>query len=287
MSITIITVTYNSSRYINNFIKSIIAQGYQDKIEIVIVDNCSDDLDILKKIINRHTNSKLLSINLIIRKKNYGFSSSCNYGFRHSNSQCKYVAFINPDTRVYPGAIPLIINHMKSNNVHVAGGKVLRDIGNDTHRTVFRKVNAAQILLELTNVNKLFTIKSKFYYDQKDLSKDKVVDGISGAFMIISKEIFKNLGGFDERYFMYLEDVDFCYRCKSKFINIMYCPHAVIRHIGGASSTNLHKIHYNSWYNSRNIFVLKNYVFPVNVFLYLFFRVEEMLLEFRRKLLSS
>ena len=138
------------------------------------------------------------------------------------------------------------------------------------------------MLFEYSNLGKILNISGNFYLDQYNIVNDTSVNGIGGAYFLIRKTSFSRLKGFDENMFMYLEDVDMCVRAKQFGMNIVYCPHSVIKHIGGASSNNIYKIHHKAWYSSREYYAKKHFSFIISRLICILYKIEKILLQLRQ-----
>lgn len=283
MSISIVTVTYNSSKKIIQFLNSVKNQIESSDIELIIIDNNSPDQTQLKNKINSFKkNNEKLKIITVYRKTNLGFGASCNYGVTRSNNDC--LLFLNPDTKLGQNSLSILYNHAIKFNAEISGGKSLHSNSNEIHRTVFNRPTFATMLLEFSNLGKILKKSGNFYIDQNSVKKDIDVSGVGGAYLLIRKDIFKKLGGFNEKIFMYLEDVDICIRAKNLGLKIMYCPHSVIKHVGGASSNNKHKIVHNAWYDSREYYAKKHFSFFTSLGIIAIYKIERRLLSIREKI---
>lgn len=284
MQISIVTVTYNSSNTILKLLHSLEKSNNIKQIsEVIIIENNSPEKLLTIKNINNYKNTSKLKIKAILSKKNNGFAKSCNFGAKLARSS--YILFINPDTEVYPDSIPTLIEHSIINNTDISGGKSV-SYKNVRHLTVVRKPDIIIGLFEFSNLGKIFNTQlghNHFYYlDNSNVLKDKhdvVVDAIGGAYLLVKKKSFNALNGFDEKFFMYLEDVDLSVRAKEMNFKIMYCPHSVIKHIGGASSTNQYRIRHSAWFNSRKYYFKKHHNLAINLIIQPLYLIEEMLLK--------
>lgn len=250
------------------------------KFNIIIVDNNSQDKLLLKNTVLDFR--KYLDITLIIREKNYGFANSCNFGAKKARST---ILFINPDTIVQENSVSILYKHMESSVADIAGAKSFYMETNKLHRTVFNTINLQVMLLEFSNLGKIFRLSSNFYHTQKTV-KDTSVDGVGGSCLMIKRDVFNKLGGFDDKFFMYLEDVDLCMRAKQQSYKIIYCPHSHIKHLGGGSSRNKYRIDANAWFNSREYLAAKHFSFWISTFITAVYKFERLLLNMREKLSS-
>lgn len=282
MSISIVIVTYNSARSLPNLLESIITQVQKSTVEkVIIVDNNSSDKNILKRIVGKYKNR--INIKAIYRLKNCGFASSSNLGASLATDK---ILFINPDTELCENAISSLEKHMAIQSANIVGGKLVKFNQSGFHRTVYNPVTISTMILEFCNIGKIFNIPNNFYIDQSLVKVDAIVGGIGAGYMLVDVNSFRKLNGFDENYFMYLEDVDLCKRALEMKMKIVYCPHSVIKHIGGASSQNKHKIFHEAWYNSREYFAVKHFNPITAKIISIIYKVERWILEYREKHIS-
>lgn len=290
-TITIVIITYNSSNTIIPLLKSIDnAESRHYLSKIIIIENNSPDSDKTTKLVKAFATRSVLNIKLINSTRNNGFARSCNQGAKLAES--KYVLFLNPDTLIKRNSLRVIYNHAESNQADIIGGVSIKNIASH-HNTVVRKPNLFIGLFELTSLGKIFNIHkahSDFYYeDIENLYASKVdfnADAIGGAYLMVNRDSFNVLGGFDINFFMYLEDVDLGCRANMLGMKVIFCPHSKIYHIGGASSTNKYRIKHQAWYDSRRYFYKKHYRLLTNCILQPIFIIEELFLKVRQHYLS-
>jgi hypothetical protein len=288
--ITIVTVTYNSSRTIIPLLKSICTgNNYQYVDNIVIIENNSPDYEITISKIKKYIFKNKYRVKVILSKSNSGFAKSCNLGAREAKSE--YVLFLNPDTMLKDNSLRILYEHAQNNQADIIGGTSIK-YANKVHRTVVRHPGMIIGLFELTSIGKLFHItkgQSDFYYEDIEnlyfLKHDINVDAVSGAYLMARVKSFKKLHGFDTNFFMYLEDVDLGYRANQKKMKVIFCPHSKISHIGGASSKNVYHIRHQAWYDSRKYYYKKHHNFFVNLIIQPVFTVEESILKIRENFL--
>jgi len=287
MSISIVIVTYNSSKIISKLLNSVKNQSdLNNNIEVIIIDNNSPDQNKLKVIIQKFKyNNPKLNIFTKYKKKNYGFGTSCNYGASFANFE--NILFLNPDTILTKKCLFILTQHFRHTKSDISGGKCIHVNSIETHRTVFNKPTFRTMLFEFSNLGKITRISGNFYVNQESLISDQVVDGVGGAFLLVKKISFDRLSGFDKNIFMYLEDVDMCTRAKRMGMKITYCPHAIIKHIGGASSNNKYHILSKAWFDSREYYAIKNFSAVQSTILLVLYKVERLLLEVREKLYQT
>lgn len=286
--ITIVTITYNSSSTIIPLLKSIAFTGNSELVDmVIIIENNSPDSAITRKKISVFLKEIDIPIHFINSKQNNGYAKSCNLGA--SIAKTDYVLFLNPDTQLKKKSLRILYEHALINQADIIGGISLRKT-NEVHKTVVRHPNLLIGLFELTNLGKLLGIKSghkHFYYEDINnlyhSGTDLKVDAVGGAYLMVRRQSYNNLGGFDTGFFMYLEDVDLGYRANQKNMSVIFCPHSIISHIGGASSTNKQHIRHQAWYDSRKYYFAKHYGRIVNLLVQPIFTLEELLLKLRNR----
>lgn len=222
--ISFIILTYNSQDYIETLLNSILkfyGEDIEKKIiEIVIVDNNSSDKTI-------YLARKFNNLRIIENKENLGFSKGINLGV--SKSLSDYLVVVNPDTEFKNGNIFEIIKKFKEDRkLGVVGGRIVNREGRP-EKSCGRFLKTFEILLMSLGLDEVFGVRSS-------PNKLREVDFVSGAFMIVRKNIFDKLSGFDENLFMYVEDMELCYRVKKAGYKVIFDPEIVISHnIHGSS----------------------------------------------------
>lgn len=281
--ISIIIVTFNSEKYISACLLSVISNTPPDILrELIIIDNNSDDktVKIIKKIIHAHNN-----ISLYINKKNMGFAKAVNFGIKTAK-KTKYFLLLNPDTTINKSSILNLLSCAKKNNAGISGGSTF-SLDGKQNGSYFRFPNLSIGLFDFTNLRKFSQSDywhKYFYYLDSNLSKNSCfpVDVVTGGYMLISDETIKEIGYFDERFFMYLEDIDFCHRAKAIDIKIIHCNASKIVHVSGGSSKNKDGIRHSSWIWSRKIYYFKHFNVLSNLLIQPIFIIDDMYILFNK-----
>ena len=204
MDLSIIIVNYNVKEFLQNLIHSIEKASTNLAVEIIVVDNASDDgsVEVLKE---KHTQVKVIA-----NKTNLGFGKANNQGLKIAKG--KYILFINPDTLVSEDTLETMLNFLESHpEVGLAGCKIINDNGAFylPCRRGFPGPWAS--FTKLTGLSRLFSkskLFSKYNMTYLDENETHEVDAVSGSFMMIPHFIYDSIGGFDEQFFMYGEDLD-------------------------------------------------------------------------------
>ena len=220
--LTVSIVNYNAGDYLLGTLESLMLVSNEMKMDITVVDNSSTDDSI------KQAQLKFPNIKYILNKENVGFGRAHNQVIR--NVKSKYILILNPDMVVKEGAIKECLRYMEDHG----------DVGAVTPKIIFEDGR-----VDMTAHRGFPTPWASLLYFLGDdslyhLSKIKInqpheVDAITGAFFFTSKEVLEKVGVFDEDYFMYVEEVDLCYRIKKEGSRILYLPKWSIIHYGGAS----------------------------------------------------
>lgn len=272
--LSIIIVTYNNQKEINTCLSSLkhSLDNYGKKSEVIVIDNASKDATI--KTIDTSLTSKV-----IINRNNTGFAKAVNQGIRFATGD--FILLLNPDTELRRDSIKTLMRCSNNQDADILEGKSI-DSNDKEHGSYVRKPTLLTMIFEYTNLRKIVPgdiIHNKHYYKDLDSSTFCEVDAVSGAYMLLRKNIFEKVGFFDERFFMYLEDVDFCVRAKKYGYKVGYCPSSIIEHIGGASSKNRDKIRHKSWYQSRRYYANKHFSLVENILIQPMFYIDTIISE--------
>ena len=229
MKFSIIYVYFNTPSEICESINSIDKAIEKNSYEIIIVDNNST-----KKIPKAIFLDKRVTV--IKSKVNGGFGCGCNLGAEQASGE--FLLFINPDTVFFKNSITTMINTFKKLKKVGAVGPLMMDGKNNPLPTINSFITLPKAIFAYSFLNKLFPknpILKNFWMKDADRSKISKVDVISGACMLIKKELFEKISGFDERFFMYFEEQDLCARIVKEGYKVIFNPNAVIKHAVGAS----------------------------------------------------
>ncbi len=231
MKISAIIVSYNVRNYLRQCLNALMQSEVDADLEIIVVDNHSFDnsVEMLK--------NEYETVKLIINHKNIGFAAAVNKALRTAVGD--YAILLNPDAMIKSDTLSQLVNYLESNkDVGVIGCKVL-DADGKLQLASRRNFPAPLVVLpKLLGLHKLFPGSKLFgQYNQTHIDPDKIqeVDAVSGACLMFPRQMLKIVGEFDERFFMYFEDTDFCYRVKQAGYKVIYNPSTQIIHYKGES----------------------------------------------------
>lgn len=256
--LSIIIVNWN----VRELLAKTLAAIYQypatiDDFEVIVIDNDSSD-DSAEMVRNDFPEVKLVS-----NQKNVGFGSANNQGLEIA--QGDYILFLNPDTEVQQNALDLYIDKFRKDPQLGAMGVKLLNSDGSLQPSCKRFPDLDTIIYNGFMLDILFA-KSKTFgaYEMSwfDHQKELEVDQPMGAALGVRKSVLDQVGGFDQNYFMYFEEVDLCYRIKQAGFKIVYYPQASIIHHGGRSTTQAQMSMNSSWYKSFFYYLRKNKNYP-------------------------
>lgn len=225
LKLSIIIVNYNTKDLLSACLTSLFAyKKKEDQWEIIVVDNASTDgsLDEVKS----------QKIHLIANKVNLGFAAANNQGIRYAKGD--YILLLNSDTEVRKGTIQTMLMYLESHqSIHVATCRVeLPDGSLDPacHRGFPTPWAASTYFFGLERLLPHSKLFSQYHEGYKDMTKEHTVDCISGAFFLIRRKIIEKVGLLDEAFFMYGEDIDWCFRIGQAGYSIGFYPSVSILH---------------------------------------------------------
>jgi GT2 family glycosyltransferase len=237
--LSIIIVSWNVADLLANCLDSILSSSVSlqkalndsPTIEIIVVDSGSSDHTI-SMLQERYPQVKLLAQN-----ENLGFTRGNNIGLREAKG--RYLLLLNPDTRVLGDALPCMIEYLhKNSDVGIVGPHTLNEDGT-TQSTRRRFPNFLIGLFESTWLQP-YAPKSllDYYYIANGTPPDATldVDWVQGSAMMVRRTVYEQIGGLDEGYFMYSEELDWCKRAKQVGWRVVFLGSATIIHYGGKSS---------------------------------------------------
>lgn len=222
-------LTYNSSLYIKPLFDSIFDKLSKEikngKIELIIVDNASTDTTIEN--INKYFEDKKNNIVLHESNENLGYARGINKASTFANGE--FLVVVNPDSVLQNFDGDRIIQEFENEkNMAIAGFNLL-DYGGVKEKTAGRFFNPVTFLFYALGLEGLARLR----FSPPNKTK---VDFVSGGFVVFRKDYYEKMHGYDEDYFMYVEDMDICFRAKKRGYSVFYLPFATIKHRGQGSS---------------------------------------------------
>ncbi|MEL4455899.1 glycosyltransferase family 2 protein [Lutimonas vermicola] len=245
VSISVIIVNYNARYFLRNCIGSILSSDIAEEVEVIVVDNNSSDGS--SEMIQRD----FPQVNYVQNDENIGFSKANNIGV--SLAKGSYVLILNPDTMLTETTLSELLHFSEQQADFGAAGVHFIDgsgkyLPESKRNFPDLKVAGAKLLGY-----------SKYYY-ANHIGKNEIteIDILTGAFMFIKKKVYKEVGGFDEDFFMYGEDIDLSYRISSSGYKNYYVGSTKVLHFKGESTVK-NTFYFRNFYGALSIFYRKHF----------------------------
>jgi GT2 family glycosyltransferase len=256
--IDIIIVNWNSGSQLAECLSTVQSYGANMVSCVIVVDNASTDGSA-----NGIENLFDLPVKIVHNGENVGFARACNQGARLG--EAPYLLFLNPDTKLFPGSIskPLeVMGQEKNRDVGICGIQLVGDFG-EVVRTCSRFPSLGRLTAQALGFNKFPGLKKTgMRMEEWDHESSRRVDQTIGAFFLVWRELFESLGGFDEVFFVYFEEVDFSFRAKIAGYKSMYLADVQAYHAGGGTSRQVKEVRLFYSLRSRLIYGLKHFPAP-------------------------
>jgi len=230
-SVSIIVVSYNAADELEACLRSLAAlpevAADSSFAQVIVSDNGSADDSVAR------ARAAYPGVIVVENGANLGFAKGCNIGARHATAPVLF--FFNPDARAKPGLLASAVAYLNSHpDVAMCGCKVLNEDGTpaescgefDTWWQAFLRSSALGDLPMFAKQANGYALRQWDYASERD------VDLVIGAAMFIRADVFNTLGGFDERYFLYHEEIDFAHRLRDAGMRLVYLPQCVVVHGG-------------------------------------------------------
>ena len=243
-TLSVIILNFNSGDYLSKCLTSLyqsILKNYL--IEVIVVDNASTDDSLSQTQTLKLENPNILPLNYLPLTSNIGFSAGNNRGISISSPQSPYVLFLNPDTTLQTNTLQVMIDHFQNDSqVHAATCFIeLASTGQlqpESHRGFPTPWNTFWHFFGF-GLPKLFpksALLNGYLMNHLDYSKPQLLDCCVGAFLMVRRSVGQQINWWDEDYFFYGEDLDFCYQLKKNKFNLYFFPDTKIIHYQGVSS---------------------------------------------------
>ncbi|HEX6047090.1 MAG TPA: glycosyltransferase family 2 protein [Pyrinomonadaceae bacterium] len=238
--LSIIIVNWNGDGLLSRCVETIVTSQPPTSYEIVIVDNASED-DSLARLSSSETLAPLVAngqLRILNNSENRGFGAANNQGFALTDSP--FVLLLNLDTEVGPGTIDTLMRTMQSDpKIGVCGPKILNSDGTLQISAFFNPPRVWHTVLSQLKLYHLLPrkIRGELLLGRHwDHDRLRAVPMLSGAAMLARREMIDRVGGFDERFHMYSEDTEWCWRITKAGWKLVFVPDAVVLHHGAESS---------------------------------------------------
>ncbi len=275
VDLAIVIVNYNTRDLLRDCLASIFASRLESSCAVLVVDNASTDGSATM------VQAEFPAVRLFQLPANVGYAVANNVGLRgagfEGGTPPRYCLLLNPDTLLGPGDLAQMLAFMEAHpEAGAAGPKLVRQDGSLDKACRRSFPSPENALYRLSGLSRLFPHHPRFgRYNLEYLDPDQPaeVDSLVGAFMLIRGAALSVAGLLDERFFMYGEDIDLCYRIKRHGWSIYYYPAVTVLHYKGAASRQRSTASIVYFYESMALFHNKHYrartFFAVNWLIYL------------------
>jgi GT2 family glycosyltransferase len=221
--VDVVVVSYNSR---NELRSCVVPLAPFDDINVVVVDNASSDASL-----EAVEGLAVLTVQL---RRNGGFAHGCNAGWRLGDAP--FVLFLNPDAVILPDDLHRLARVLEENPR--IGAIAPRIVGTDgaLHWSQRRFSRVRSVYAQALFVHRLLPSADELVRDEHAYARPGSPDWVSGACIVVRRNLLERLGGFDEGFFMYCEDIDLCRRLRDAGYDVRFEPAAVAVHAGGAST---------------------------------------------------
>lgn len=252
-SLDVVVVNWNAGAQLVACIDSLLANGRGCVGRVIVVDNGSTDG-------SAESVEGLTGVHVIYAGENLGFAAACNLGAKEGTA--RYLLFLNPDTRVAADSLSVPLAFMeRPENSHIGiCGIQLSDEKGRVARSCSRSPTLGRLVAGALGVDKLPGLRGAgMRMAEWTHGETRAVDQVMGAFFLIRRDLFDRLGGFDERFFVYFEEVDFSFRARRAGWKSMYLAEAQAFHAGGGTSRQVkaHRLFYSL--RSRLLYGFKHF----------------------------
>jgi GT2 family glycosyltransferase len=229
--LTVIVVTWNTRELTLRCLETLFDNSPNSGMQVIVVDNNSQDgsADLIAK--------RFPQIHLIRNHEDSGFGRANNLAIESVTTE--WILLLNPDTEVYSNSINALLAFSKRHpKAGITGGRQVFPDGSLNIGSAWNKMTPWSLFCSSTGLSVLFSQTTLFNPEaiggwKRDTERH--VDIVSGSFLMIRTALWRTLGGFDPRYFMYGDDADLCLRAATLGYRPMITPEAQIMHLGGAS----------------------------------------------------
>lgn len=249
----IVIVNWNSGEQLRQCVDSVLSHDDKLITQVVIVDNGSTDG-------SADNFNEYPSVSIIRAVENLGFAKACNIGAKQGSAP--FLLFLNPDARAEAGSlsVPLaFLEALGNENIGVCGIQLFDEDGKIS-RSCARFPTLGRFAWSALGLDKLpWFHGGGMIMKDWDHQSSRDVDHVIGAFYLTRRHVFDVMGGFDDRFFVYLEDVDFSQRCQAAGWDIFYLAEARAFHAGGGTSSQIKATRLYYSFRSRLMYGFKHF----------------------------
>ena len=270
LSVRVVTVSYRSAQLVVRSLEALAVERERAReqaidVTAVVVDNDSGDAPAIRAAIDGSDWNDWVT--LIDAPRNGGFAYGNNVGFRHaweSGSVPDYFFLLNPDASVHPDAIASLVRFLEKNPRAASAASQLQGEDGVVWPYAFRFPTMIGQVISSLNFGPLYRLFEEHMTLRQMGDAPTAVDWFPGAAMMLRSEVVRQLGGMDERYFLYYEETDFCLKLRQAGWSNWYVPSSHVTHLSGKSTgvtgvASVGRRYPGYWFESRRRYFAKNH----------------------------
>jgi len=265
-SVAVVTVSYHSGDYLPSLFASI-STSTDVPVKSVVVNNAPDDSGVGAVV------AELPGVELVNAGANLGYGKGMNLGVQHSGN-ADWLLLINPDLTLAPGALDTLLTVGQSDpSIGIVGPLIYtpsREVYPSARRLPSLRHGIGHAIFG--QVWKTNPWTKGYLADRENPPRQRDAGWLSGSCLLVRRAAFDMVGGFDDKFFMYFEDVDLCARLARADWRVIYAPSAEITHVGGHSTQAINRrmirVHHESAYKYLAARYKAWYLAPVRLALY-------------------
>lgn len=228
--ITIVIVTYSSSPILDDCLRSLFADEASRRCQVLVVDNASSDADASAAITARYPDARFVHAG-----GNDGFGAGNNVGIALSDAPLVLIA--NPDTRLESGGLEGLVDFMRAHPRAGLAGPLLLNADRTLQHSIRRYPSVGREFVEGLLLHRALPRLTRrlthVEHSAEEYARSRRVEWVSGAVMLARTQALRQVGGFDEGFFLYSEEIDLCRRLERAGWEIWFTPDVSFVHIGG------------------------------------------------------
>lgn len=255
IDISILIVNYNVRCFTEHCLLSVLHATASQSVEIIVADNASTDNS------REYLEERFPTVRFIWLPENLGFAKANNLAMQAAQGQ--YFLLLNPDTLLPEKALQQALDFMQSHpEAGALGFKMIDGAGRYLKESKRGFPSPLASFFKLSGLAALFptsSIVARYYAGHLSINEVNPVDALAGAAMLVRREVWQQTQGFDERFFMYAEDIDWSYRIREAGWQCYYFPRLRVLHFKGESTQKQSRAYVNRFYGAMWLFVQKHY----------------------------
>jgi GT2 family glycosyltransferase len=231
VDLSVSVVSFQTPGLLRQCLAALAAERSRLDLEVTVVDNASHDGSV------ELVRSEFAWVSLIANARNAGFGAAHNQALRRARG--RYWMVLNSDAAPKPGALRALVDALDADAGLAAAGPKLRYPSGEVQPSRRRFPSVATLFLESTQLQRFWpdnAVLSRYYVQDRSDDVAQEVDWLVGACLCLRADAMRQVGLFDERYFMYSEEIDLCRRLRAHGWRVRYVPQAEVVHIEGGSS---------------------------------------------------